>query len=215
MDGLMENGIFWFQIAGTIAFAASAVLAVAPRGIDLFGAITFGIITSVGGGTIRDIILGIPVFWSTDQYYIWLAAGTSLITFYANGLLTRKYINKLVLYVDAIGVSLFAIQATHKVWLLDFALPIGPMGLGIVTAIGGGLLRDMLAGRQTLLMTKELYAIPVMLGCVFFTLVLKYLHGMELPGALICILFIAGLRIAAIEKNLTVPAWMTIAAKTN
>jgi uncharacterized membrane protein YeiH len=211
----MNDYILFVQIAGTIAFAASAVLAVAPRGIDLFGAITFGIITAVGGGTIRDMILDIPVFWATYQYYIWLAAGTSLVTFYANTLFTRKYINKLVLYVDAIGVSLFAIQATHKVWLLDFAIPIGPVGLGIVTAIGGGLLRDMLAGRQTLLMSRELYAIPVLLGCVVYVLVLRYLPGFELIGSMISILLIAGIRIAAIEKNLSVPGWMTITAKQN
>ena len=211
----MNDYILFVQIAGTIAFAASAVLAVAPRGIDLFGAITFGIITAVGGGTIRDMILDIPVFWVTHQYYIWVAAGTSLVTFYSNTLFTRKYINKLVLYVDAIGVSLFAIQATHKVWLLDFAIPIGPVGLGIVTAIGGGLLRDMLAGRQTLLMSRELYAIPVLLGCVVYVLVLRYLPGFELIGSMISILLIAGIRIAAIEKNLSVPGWMTITAKQN
>ena len=209
----MDDYILVIQIAGTIAFAASAVLAVAPKGIDLFGAITFGIITAVGGGTIRDMILDIPVFWSTYQYYIWLAAGTSLVTFYANTLFTRKYINKLVLYVDAIGVSLFAIQATHKVWMLDFALPIGPVGLGIVTAIGGGLLRDMLAGKQTLLMSRELYAIPVLLGIVVYVLVLRFLPGFELIGSIISILLIAGIRIAAIEKNLSVPGWMTITAK--
>jgi uncharacterized membrane protein YeiH len=213
---LMDNWSSWVHIAGTLAFATTAVLAVAPRGIDLFGAVTLGIITAIGGGTIRDIILQEPVFWANDQFYIWLAAGASVITFYANSLLTRKYINMLILHVDAIGVSLFAIQATHKVWKLGFAMPfIGPLTLGIITAIGGGLIRDVLAGRQTLLMSRELYAIPVMLGCVLFILILNYLPAYDFVGSLISIALIYALRAAAIHKNLSVPNWMVISPKEN
>jgi uncharacterized membrane protein YeiH len=200
-------------MAGTVAFAATAVLAVAPRGIDLFGATVFGIITAIGGGTIRDMILEVPVFWATDQSYIWIAAGTSVVTFYANTLFTKKYINKLVLYVDAIGVALFGIQAVNKVWGLDFALPLGPIGLGIVTAIGGGLIRDVLAGRQTLLMSRELYAIPVMLGCLLYVLILEFLPEYKIIGSIISILLIFGMRAAAIEKKISIPDLFLIKAK--
>jgi uncharacterized membrane protein YeiH len=209
----MENWTTWIHIAGTIAFAATAVLAVAPRGIDLFGATVFGIITAVGGGTIRDIILDVPVFWATDQSYIWIAIGTSVVTFYANTLFTKKYINKMVFYVDAIGISLFAIQAVDKVWGLEFALPVGPIALGIITAIGGGLIRDILAGRQTLLMSPELYAIPVMLGCTLYVAILEYLPEYQFIGSLISILLIFVLRVGAIEKKIILPSWLLIAAK--
>jgi uncharacterized membrane protein YeiH len=209
----MDTWIFWIHVAGTVAFAATAVLAVAPRGIDLFGATVFGIITAIGGGTIRDIILDVPVFWATDQSYIWIAAGTSIVTFYANTLFTKKYINKLVFYVDAIGVALFGIEAVNKVWGLEFALPLGPIGLGIVTAIGGGLLRDVLAGRQTLLMSRELYAIPVMLGCTLYVAILEYLPEYQFIGSLISILLIFVMRAGAIEKKISIPGWFVIKAK--
>jgi uncharacterized membrane protein YeiH len=209
----MESWTYWVQMAGTVAFAATAVLAVAPRGIDLFGATVFGIITAIGGGTIRDMILDVPVFWSTDQSYIWIAAGTSVVTFYANALFTKKYINKLVFYVDAIGIALFGIQAVDKVWGLQFALPLGPIALGIVTAIGGGLLRDVLAGRQTLLMSRELYAIPVMLGCTLYVLILEFLPDYKIIGSMISMLLIFGMRTAAIEKKISIPDWLLIKAK--
>jgi uncharacterized membrane protein YeiH len=209
----MGDWVDWIHIAGTVAFAATAVLAVAPRGIDLFGATVFGIITAIGGGTIRDMILGVPVFWETDQSYIWIAIATSVVTFYANALFTRRYINKLVFYVDAVGVALFGIEAVNKVWGLEFALPLGPIALGIVTAIGGGLIRDVLSGRQTLLMSRELYAIPVMLGCTLYVLILEYLPEYKIIGSVISILLIFGMRAAAIEKKISIPKWFEIQAK--
>ncbi len=209
----METWTFWIQMAGTIAFASTAVLAIAPKGIDLFSATVFGIITAIGGGTIRDMILEVPVFWTTDQSYIWIAIVTSIVTFYTNALLTKKYINNLLLSVDALGVALFGIQAVNKVWGLDFAIPLGPIGLGIVTAIGGGLIRDVLAGRPTLLMSRELYAIPVMLGCLLYVLILKFLPEYKIIGSTISMLLIFGLRVAAINKKISIPNFFIISAK--
>jgi uncharacterized membrane protein YeiH len=211
----MDTWIYWVHIFGTVAFAATAVLAVAPRGIDLFGATVFGIITAIGGGTLRDIILGVPVFWATDQSYIWIAMLASFVTFYANALMTRRYISKLMYYVDAIGVSLFGIEAVDKVWGLEFALPLGAIVLGIVTAIGGGLMRDLLAGRQTLLMSRELYAIPVMLGCTLYVCILHFVPEYKGLGSAISIVLIFVLRAGAIEKKIGMPGWLIISAKDN
>jgi uncharacterized membrane protein YeiH len=78
--------------------------------------------------------------------------------------------------------------------------------LGLVTAIGGGLIRDVLAGRKTLLMSYELYAIPVSLGCILYVLLLNYFPEYAIPGSITCILLIFFFRSAAIYWNLTVPA---------
>jgi uncharacterized membrane protein YeiH len=115
--------------------------------------------------------------------------------------------------VDGVGVSLFGIEAVHKVWNLDFALPLGPIALGIVTAIGGGLIRDVLAGRKTLIMSRELYAIPVMLGCTLYAMILKFFPDYDVIGSIISMLLIFGIRVLAIEKDLTVPKWFVITAK--
>jgi len=209
----METLSFWIGMAGTVAFAVTAVLAVAPKGIDIFGACVMGIITAIGGGTVRDVILDVPVFWAGDLSYIWVALGASLAAFAANSLFTRKEIYSLMLYIDGLGVSLFAIQATSKVWGLDFGRPLAPVILGIVTAIGGGLIRDMLAGRQTLLMKRDLYATPVLIGCTFFVIILEILPEYRFAGAVGCILLIFGIRAAAIHWNLSFPEWLTTKVK--
>ena len=115
--------------------------------------------------------------------------------------------NKLMLFLDAAGISLFGIEAVDKVWGLGFGLPLAPVILGVLTAIGGGLIRDVIAGRQNLLMSRTLYAIPVLMGCIFYVLVLKYLPDYKLVGALIGVFIIFGIRMTAILKNLVVPDW--------
>ena len=209
----MQEWSYWIGMAGTVAFAVTAVIAVAPKGIDLFGASVMAIVTAVGGGTIRDVITNAPVFWSIDESYIWVALASAIAAFYARPLFTGKSMNKLMLYMDAAGISLFSIQAVDKVWGEDFGIPIAPVMLGVITAIGGGLMRDVLAGRQNLLMSKELYAIPVLIGCVLFAFVLEYIPEFRIVGGISCILLIFVIRIAAIEKNLTVPKWLLSEAK--
>ena len=208
----MEDLSYWIGMAGTVAFAVTAVLAVAPRGIDLFGACVMGIITAIGGGTIRDLILDVPVFWSADLNYIWVALGASVAAFSAHSFFTRKKIYSLMLYIDGFGAAVFAIQAVDKVWGLKFGLPLAAIILGIVTAIGGGLIRDVLAGRQTLLMTRELYATPILFGCTLYVALLYLVPEYRLIGAVCCSLFIFGIRAASIHWQLSVPEWLTTKA---
>jgi uncharacterized membrane protein YeiH len=160
------------------------------------------------------MIMDQPVFWASDVTYIWVAMGASVVAFWAQSLFTRKEIYGLMLYVDALGVSLFAIQATHMVWDQRFGWPLGPILLGIVTAIGGGLIRDLLAGRQNLLMQRELYAIPVLLGCTLYVVLLEFLPEYNLLSASGCVAFIFGVRAAAINWDLSVPDWMVTKPKT-
>ena len=210
----METLSYWIAMAGTVAFAVTAVLALAPRGIDLFGAVVLGIITAIGGGTVRDLILGVPVFWATELSYIWVALAASIAAFSAHSLFNRKEIHSLMLYVDGLGVALFAIQAVDKVWGLGFGLPLAPIILGIITAIGGGLIRDVLAGRETLLMSRELYAIPVMLGCTLYVVLLYLLPDYQFICALGSFICIFAIRAAAIHWSLSVPDWLTMRVKS-
>ena len=204
---------FYVAMAGTVAFAVSAVLSVAERKVDLFAAIVLGTITAVGGGTVRDIILDVPVFWSTELSYIWVSVAASVATFVAYRLFTQRHIHALFLYVDALAIALFGIQATGKVWDLGFGIPVAPAMLGVITAIGGGLIRDVLAGRQTLLMSRELYAVPVLIGCILFTLILAYAPDYRFEASVLCMLLIFAIRAAAIHWNLQVPEWAMLGSK--
>jgi len=205
---------YWIAMAGIVAFAVTAVLAVSPKGIDVFGATVMGVITAIGGGTTRDVIMNEPVFWATDVTYIWVAIGASAAAVWLQSFCTRREIYKSMLYIDALGVALFATQATHKVRDLRFGWPLGPVLLGIVTAIGGGLIRDVLAGRPTLLMQRELYAVPVFLGCTLLVVLLEFLPEYNFISSVACALFIFGLRAAAIRWDLGMPDWLTTKPRT-
>lgn len=129
-------------MAADVSFAVTAVLAVrADKDFDLFAALVLGFITAVGGGTIRDVIIDAPVFWGKDLAYVWVALGASAAAFYGRKLFTERHIYSLMLYVDGLGAAMFGIQAVAKVWDLDFGVPVAPVILGVVTAIGGGLIR--------------------------------------------------------------------------
>jgi len=209
----METLTYLIGMAGTVAFAVTAVLALAPKKIDLFAAVVLGIITAIGGGTVRDLILDVPVFWGADLNYIWVALASSIAAFSAHSLFTRKEIYSLMLYVDGFGVSLFGIQAVDKVWNLGFGLPLAPIILGIVTAIGGGLIRDVLAGRPTLLMSRELYATPVLLGCTLYVALLYLLPEYRFICGVGCFISIFFIRASAIHWQLHVPEWLTMRVK--
>lgn len=201
----------WSQaisIAATVAFAVTAVLAIRRKSdIDIVGATMLGLITAIGGGTIRDVILDVPVFWTSDLMYVWVATGSSLAAFFGRKLFEGRYLYNLMLYLDGLGVAMFSIQAVSEVWNLGFGLPAAPVILGMVTAIGGGLMRDMLAGRTTLLMRREIYVTPVLLGCIGYVLILQYLPDHRLHGGLLCILGTFALRAAAIHWNLSMPGF--------
>lgn len=198
-------------MAGTVAFAATAVIAMAPRGIDLFTAMVMGLMTAIGGGTVRDLILGQPVFWAKDLSYLWISLLASAITFWGYRLMFRRRVVALLLYLDAVGIALFAIQGAEKAWLQGFGLPLAPILLGIITAIGGGLIRDVLAGRENLLMRRELYAIPVSAGCMAYAVLIATTSAAHQEWiALLCMVFIFVFRAAAIHWKLEVPDWFRL-----
>jgi uncharacterized membrane protein YeiH len=201
----MKDINFWVSIIATMAFAVTGVLAIADRGVDLFGVLVLGLITAIGGGTIRDIILEAPIFWSESQIYVWLALGASVLAFVAESFFTQPQIYRWMLYIDGFGAALFAIQGADKAWSMGYGLPIAPVILGVITAIGGGLIRDVLAGRKTLIMSHELYAIPVTLGCCAYVLVLNFIPQYVVQGSVLCMFSIFALRAAAIYWDLHVP----------
>jgi len=201
-------------ILATVAFAVTAVMAVkSDKGIDLFAATVLGLITAIGGGTIRDVILEVPVFWSLDLSYIWIGTIASVVAFYWRRQFSGRYqyVYSAMLYIDGLGAAMFAIQAAAKVWRLGFGLPVAPVILGVITGIGGGLIRDVLAGRTTLLMRRELYAVPLMLGCSIYVVILVYLPEYGGIGGILCILATFALRAAAIHWNLIMPGFAFLA----
>jgi uncharacterized membrane protein YeiH len=205
---------YWLAIIATMAFAVTAVLAIADRGVDIFGVMVLGVMTAVGGGTVRDLILNVQPFWVADLVFIRVAIASSLVAFVARSLFTQPQVFTLMLYLDGLGAALFGIQGAMKTYEMNFGWPLAPVILGIITAIGGGILRDVIAGRKNLLMTTELYAIPVALGCLLLMAGLHFYpqQGLQLLIASTLVTFL--MRAAAIHWDLKVPAFLVTHSKT-
>jgi uncharacterized membrane protein YeiH len=197
--------LYYFEMLGTLVFAATGVLVVTRRGLDVFGALVLGLVTALGGGTVRDVMIRVPVFWFADLHYVWVALAGALAAF---GIGPRLRSTSLpLLYLDAVGAALFAVAATNKVLLLQLPGAVAVI-MGVLTGIGGGLLRDVLAGRPTLLMSREIYATPILLGCTVFA-VLRQL-GLPYPvAAPIGFTVTFAIRALAIHRHLEMPGWLT------
>lgn len=195
-----------FELVGTAIFSITGVLAVARRGLDVLGAIMLGLVTALGGGTVRDLIIRGPVFWLEDFNYVWAGIVGALAAFWIGWFFRSTY--RGLLYLDAAGAAIFTVVAANKV--LSYGLP-PPTAvvLGVITGIGGGLIRDVLAGRPTLLMSREIYATPILFGCTVFvlcrTLVPEYAYASALGVAVIF-----AFRATAIHQHLKMPVWLTL-----
>jgi uncharacterized membrane protein YeiH len=197
--------LYHLQMIGTAVFAVTGVLAVNRRGLDVFGAGVLGIVTALGGGTLRDVVLGVPVFWLHDLNYLWMAIAAAVAAFFADRRVRSTY--TLLLYLDGLGAALFAVQATEKVLFLQHGASVA-VAMGILTSIGGGLVRDVLAGRPTLLMSRELYATPVLIGCTALVLA-KPFTTRHAALVLVVVGLIFALRASAIHWHINMPAWLT------
>lgn len=154
------------ELIGTIAFASSGTMLAIQKEMDLFGVCVLGVTTSVGGGMIRDLLLGIiPPGMFRKPVYTIVAVITSIVLFFI--IYTRRNIknkkiadayNKIMLVFDTIGLGIFTVVGIHtgrkegydQVFLLIF--------LGVITGVGGGLLRDMMAQEKPYILTKHIYA---------------------------------------------------------
>lgn len=151
------------DLAGTFAFGLNGALtAVRAARLDIVGVVTLGMITALGGGIIRDVLMGsLPPATFTDWRYLAVAAGGGLVAF---GFSRR--LDKLagpIIVLDAIGLSLFAVTGASTA--LAFGLGVGQaVILGAITAVGGGTLRDVLIRQIPTVLRSELYAIPALLG---------------------------------------------------
>jgi uncharacterized membrane protein YeiH len=193
------------ELLGTAVFAVTGVLAVSRRGLDLIAALVLGLVTAVGGGTIRDLLMRYQVFWFEDVNYVWAALVGAMFAFFLTALVRNAY--RALLYLDALGAALFAIAATNK-GLIDPSVS-GAIAviLGVLTGIGGGLVRDVLAGRPTLLMSRDIYATPILLGCSVYVALLDVAPDFRYAGACSASLIFV-LRSAAIWWHLQMPSWL-------
>lgn len=193
--------IYGLGLAASVVCALTGVLVARDKGVDLFGALMAGLATSLGGGTVRDVLLGRKVFWMADETYLWVSLVTALLTFVLTRI--RHLPENLFLIPDAIGLALFAIVGTQVA--LDWNMPwLTASLLGVVTAVFGGLLRDVMINQVPLVFTSELYATAAWIGAM--ALITLNALGVEANmaawiGTLTCVV----VRMIAIRWKVTLP----------
>ncbi|MCP4021159.1 MAG: trimeric intracellular cation channel family protein [Desulfobacteraceae bacterium] len=204
--------IYYLGLGGIAAFAITGVIAAGKKDMDIFSIVLLGVVTALGGGTLRDIIIDAnPIFWIADLSYLWVSITASLFTFFLIRFVTHLY--QLLLFVDAFGLALFTILAAEKTMLLGFPKPVAVL-MGVVTGIAGGMIRDILTGKMPLLLSREFYATPALLGAILFILMHGWLPGHNF-NRLYAIALIFGLRALTIQFKLYYPSWLTFREITN
>ncbi len=196
----MTKYLFYLDIFGTISFAVAASLMAYRKNLDPFGILVISIITSVGGGTLRDILLrNYPIFWIDNIIYLVVIIISSVLTQIFIKHISR--ISNILLIFDAIGIGIFTVIGI-KISLNFYLHPLISITMGTMTAVFGGLIRDVLYNEIPVILHKELYAtLCISGGVVFF--ILKYSGiAVELNYAL-SMLFIIITRIIAIKYNLS------------
>lgn len=194
----------WIEYLAVAVCAVSGVLAAEGKHMDLFGALVLALATAVGGGTLRDLCLGIqPVFWVQTPEYITTALAAAVAVF----ILARfvEMPNRALLIADAFGLALFGIVGTQKA--LEHGSPGGiAILLGVVTGVAGGILRDVLRGEIPWVFRKEvdLYATAVFFGALTYVSLQHWFPGSPFPryAGMVVILL---LRLAAMRWSLRLP----------
>ncbi len=190
------------ETLGTIAFAISGSFAAIQRRLDPFGVLIIAFVTSIGGGTLRDLLLGdTPVAWMRNVDYCLLILVTSIITIFF-----KKYIKKfkITLFLfDSLGLGLFTILGIQK----GVAFGLSPgicIALGTITGCFGGVIRDTLLNTIPLIFRKEIYATVCILGGILY-FALRYFQLYEQWSEIIVILFIFLLRIIVVRYKWSLP----------
>ncbi|MDH3455067.1 MAG: trimeric intracellular cation channel family protein [Desulfuromonadales bacterium] len=196
------NILYILDLVGTAAFAASGAWVGVRKHMDLFGVLVLGVVTAVGGGTLRDLLLGdIPPFSLNDENYIYIAITVSLIVF-AN---RSKFaaVEKPLLYFDAIGLGTFVVIGATKA--LDFQLGwLGAVLMGVMTGTAGGVIRDVLANQVPLVLRREIYASACVAGGTLLV-ILEQLGTARPVAALIAAGTVIVVRLLAIRYNWALP----------
>ncbi|NUQ18498.1 MAG: trimeric intracellular cation channel family protein [Sphingomonas sp.] len=187
---------------GIAVFAISGALVAAERRLDFVTFVFFAVVTGVGGGTLRDLLIGAPVFWVHTNGTLVICIAAALLVWIAS---RRRFAGRALLWFDAAGTAAYATYGAAKALGYGVA-PMPAFVMGVLTACAGGIIRDVLAGQPSVLMRRELYVTPAALSAaLFFALILLGLAVW--PAAAIALVAGFALRGGAIARGWSLPAY--------
>jgi uncharacterized membrane protein YeiH len=195
---------YTLELLGTFFFAISGALAIRDRHHDLFGAGFTGFVTAIGGGTLRDIMLGsYPLVWVDDIYFLYaVLAGVIIAFFFSKNLVQLR---RTFLLFDTIGISFFTIIGAEKALSLGVRAEIAAI-MGMFSAIMGGVIRDVLMNETPVLFRKEIYATACLAGALLYV-TLHYFGIDRNVNLLISIVVILAIRLLAVKYQLALPGF--------
>lgn len=163
---------FVIDILGTVAFAISGVLVAMEKKLDLFGVFIIAFVTAVGGGTLRDLLIGnAPVGWMKEPIYLSIILVTVIVAIlFVNQL---KHVRKSLFLFDTIGIGLYTMVGIEKGIGAEL-LPVMCVALGTITASFGGVIRDILCNEIPVIFRKEVYATVCILGGTFYFILIQF-----------------------------------------
>lgn len=190
------------DLAGTFAFAISGATAARRCNLDLFGILAIAFITACGGGIARDLCIGaIPPAGLSDWRYLFTAIVAALLTIVAYPWVER--LTYPVRLFDAMGLGLFAVYGAHKALLFGHNAEVAVL-LGMITAIGGGMARDVLLARVSVVLQQEIYALAAFAGAAL-AVIGEYYRWPAVWATWLPILFCFGLRFLALRYHWNLP----------
>jgi uncharacterized membrane protein YeiH len=200
----MTNVQYILELVGTFFFAISGALAIQDHHDDLFGAGFMGFVTAIGGGTLRDIMLGsYPLVWIGDINFLYAILAGVIAAYFFYRFFIR--LPRTFLIFDTLGISFFTILGVEKALSLGVRPEIAAI-MGMFTAIMGGVIRDVLTNETPVLFRKEIYATACLSGAILY-LVLYY-YGVDRDvNLIVSILVIFIIRILAVRYSLSLPAF--------
>lgn len=192
--------LFVIEVIGTIAFAISGIRMAAAKHFDWFGAYTVGLVTAIGGGTLRDILLDIPVFWMQTWWYL-AVTGISL----GLVILFRKVLvrTQILFVFDTIGLGLFVVIGIQKTLDVDYPMWVAIV-MGVVTGAVGGVIRDILVNNEPLLFQKDIYATACLAGGLVYWMMLLAGTSVMAQG-LACAATVIVIRLLAVRYGWSLP----------
>lgn len=201
LDEVPRELLLVLDLLGVLVFAASGATLAAVRRLDVFGVLTLGVVTALGGGVVRDLLIGVPPAAVRDDRYLAAALAGGVLAFFAAEQLAR--LGASVVALDAAGLGLFVAASTYKA--LDAGLGAAPaMAIGCLTGVGGGLVRDVLLSSVPEVLHREVYAVPALLGAGVVT-VGDGLDAERGPVSLAAILLVLVVRLVAVRRGWRAP----------
>jgi uncharacterized membrane protein YeiH len=188
--------------AGVATFAASGALMAAERRQDVVTFLFFAAITGVGGGTLRDLLIGAPVFWVVNPGYAIVCAVVGVLVFVSRG---RGLPKRALLWLDAAGLCVYAVVGAAKAeaWGIH---PVIAVVMGVLTATFGGVIRDVLAGEPSVLLRRDLYVTPAIVSATVFVVLAAF--GLQIWWASgIAIVLGFSVRVGAIVAGWRLPVF--------